>query len=70
MAVTMPVAPPSLRSPQRRASLMAPSFASAPEFAKKVLHVWPVTPVTWPSSSVVAPSRRESAAASSLRFST
>ena len=68
-AVTMVLAPPSLTSPQRRASLMAPSLASAPELAKKVRQRVPVEPTTWPPSSVVVESIVESAAARRARFS-
>ena len=68
-AVTMSEAPSRFFSPQRRASLMAPSLASAPELAKKVFQRVPVEPISWPPSSVVVESSAESAAASSPRFS-
>ena len=60
----------SLTSPQRRASLMAPSLASAPEFAKKVFQVTAAEPMSWPDSSVMRESRVESPLATSPRFST
>ena len=68
-ALTMPAAPSSLTSPQRRATLMAPSLASAPELPKNVRQVVPVEPSTWPDSSVTVESRSEMARAASLRFS-
>ena len=67
-AVTIVLAPPRWVAPQRLASLMAPSFASAPEFAKNVFHVVPVVPVTWPCPSHVDDSRRDRSWASSPRF--
>ena len=69
-AVMMVLAPPSRRSPQRRATFTAPSLASAPELAKNVFQRVPVEPIWWPPSSVVVESIEESAAASSPRFST
>ena len=69
-ALTTPKAPSSLTSPQRRASLMAPSLASAPEFAKKVFQVTAAEPMSWPDSSVMRESRVESPLATSPRFST
>ena len=68
-AVMMPEAPSRRFSPQRRATLKAPSFDSAPELEKNDFQTEPVEPLMCPSSSVFLERSSERSFASSPRFS-